>query len=145
MLFPPLNPPTPTFLDGIGNYVLLFAGLSAITFVLFYGLGSNWRGTPGGRAVFFFVSALAVVFAYSIFSRFLGGDFPGRDIIRLVIYSYVLITTIHLLVDLIRTQHNGNYRRDHISLLTHFRAWLATKKAADPESLPDQDREKASR
>lgn len=164
-----MNPPTPTLIDIIGNYILLGAGVAAVLFLLAYGLGSNWRSTPGGRSIFYFVTGLAAVFVYSIVGRFIGGDYLFRDVLRALVYSYVLIMTTRLLVNLLRTQLGGNHPR---RLLTAAQARIfrtrrrmarkearlqkrkrklegegrrATKKEQVSGRLPLQDRETAAR
>lgn len=136
MLFPPLNPPPPTVLDVIGNYILLVAGIFAVLFLLSYGLLSNWRKYAGGRSIFYFVSGLAAVFVYTIISRFIGGDYLFRDLLRAVVYGYVLVVSARFLVNLIRTQF-GDY------VAARF-----TKRQSPADDLPQespQDRETVER
>lgn len=136
MLFPPLNPPPTTWLDIVGNYILLGAGIFAVLFLLSYGFLSNWRKYPGGRSIFYFVSGLAAVFVYSIISRFIGGDYLFRDLLRAVVYGYVLVVSARFLTNLLRTQF-GDY------LAARF-----TKRRGPEDDLPQadpQDRETVDR
>lgn len=126
MLFPPLNPPPPTILDIIGNYILLGAGIAAVAFLITYGLLSNWRKTSGGQSIFFFVSGLAAVFVYSIASRFIGGDYLFRDLLRASVYGYVFVVSVRLFADLVRTQLMGNHPRQ---ILTAAQRRVARTKA----------------
>lgn len=109
MLFPPIETPTPTWIDGLGNLLLLGAGLSVFAFALFYGFFFAWRSTPAGRAVLYFVSGLVALLAHFIVSRFMGGDYLFRDVVRAVVYGYLMVVSLRLLLTLHRIHKAGNH------------------------------------
>lgn len=111
MLFPPLNPPPPTIFDVLGNYLLLAAGIVVFLFAVVYFTFFGWRKTPGGKAIMYFVTGLVALLLHSIATRFLAGDFPYRDVLRAVVYAYLLITASGLLLNLVLTWRRGNYSR----------------------------------
>lgn len=109
MLFPPIETPTPTWIDGLGNILLLGAGLAVAAFALFYGVFFAWRTTPAGRAVLYFTTGLVALLAHFILSRFMGGDYLFRDVVRAVVYGYLMVVSIRLLLTLRKIHKAGNH------------------------------------
>jgi len=150
LLFPPLNPPPPTFFDIVGNYCLLLAGLAILAFTISYVGWFAWRTTSGGRAIVVFVTGLSVLLGYTILTRAFGGDWPFRDIIRAAVYAYLAFGSLRLLWNLWQTWRRGN----HAELITpKQRAGRDREDRATTEAerllrwvrVRRQDREKADR
>lgn len=100
--------PPATFLDNIADVELLVAfGLFAL-FTLTYGLFFRWWKRPAGRAVLsVFFSITALIF-YAMFTRlFTPGDYPGRDIVRVVVYALAPLSGLYLFSVLIRNWIQG--------------------------------------
>lgn len=127
MLFPPLNPPPATWIDSLGNFLLLGAALSVLAFGLTYGLGSNWRKYPAGRSIMYFVSGLIFWSIHTVITRFTGGDWLFRDVFRALVYGYLMVVSLKLLWTLIQIQRNGNHPTDPQEILRKREA-AATKK-----------------
>lgn len=109
MLFPPIEAPDPTWIDGLGNILLLGAGVAVAAFAFYYGFFFAWRTTPAGRAVLYFTTGLVALLAHFIVSRFMGGDYLFRDIVRAVVYGYLMVVSIRLLLTLRRIYKAGNH------------------------------------
>lgn len=109
MLFPPINPPEPTWLDGIGNLLLLGAGVAVAAFAFYYGFFFAWRITPAGRAVLYFTTGLVALLGHFILSRFMGGDYLFRDLIRAIVYGYLMVVSVRLLLTLRKIHKAGNH------------------------------------
>lgn len=84
-------------------FVLLtaVAALAATAFSFTYGVFYPWRENRSGRAAFYLVTALAAVLWITVFARWLG-DYPGRILVTLVVYTAIPITIIRLLAVLLR-------------------------------------------
>lgn len=109
MLFPPIQTPDPTWIDAIGNLLLIGAGLAVAAFAAFYGFFFAWRTTPAGRAVLYFTTGLVALLVHFIVSRFMGGDYLFRDIVRAIVYGYLMVVSIRLLLTLHRIHREGNH------------------------------------
>lgn len=134
MLFPPLNPPPPTFLDVVGNFLLLGAALSVLAFGLFYGIGSNWRKYPAGRSIMYFVSGLIFWSLHTVVTRFTGGDWLFRDLLRAFVYGYLMVVSLKLLWTLIQIQRAGNHPTDPAEILRRKEAEVTKQKDRDRRS-----------
>lgn len=109
MLFPPINPPDPTWIDGLGNILLLGAAAAVTLFGYFYAFYFDWRQTPAGRAVLYFVSGLVALLLHYVVSRFMGGDYLFRDVVRATVYGYLMVVSLRLLFTLWRIWRAGNH------------------------------------
>lgn len=105
--FPDYMRPDATWADVLADFVLMGCGLGALVFVILYGIFLNWRETPAGKALFYFMASLAAVLVLVILSRLTGGDYPGRDLVRLGVYSAGFVTSWRLVVELIRSWREG--------------------------------------
>lgn len=81
------------FWESVG--ILIVTGLFTISYGFFY----NWRKYPTGRAAFYVLLSLFAVMVNIVLARGLG-EYPGRLIVTVVVYSYVLFTLTRLLVTL---------------------------------------------
>lgn len=88
-------------LFAIGDTVMLFALLGALLFAGSYALFFNWRKTRAGRALLYLILALDAWAVQSFLSR-LNPDYPGREWVRLVVYTGILVTVWGLLITLWR-------------------------------------------
>lgn len=94
------------FLMRVGNIALLSAVPALALFVFFYGVRSNWRAHRVGRALFWFAtSLLAVVALIAVYAFF--GDWPGRPVVRLFVFTGVSFTIWRMFFELIRIQRSG--------------------------------------
>lgn len=147
MLFPPLNPPVPTVLDIIGNYLLLAAGIVVFLFALAYASFFDWRRTSSGKAIMYFVSGLVLLLGHTILTRAFGGDYLFRDLIRGFVYLYLLAVSSGLLINLVTIWKRGNRPTDPRSpaVLPPWRERVLTRKKDRIERrlrlLRDRERE----
>ncbi len=90
-----------------GDLILFAASVVGIAFAVSYGLFFKWWKTPAGRAVFAFVVSLDLTFVLNITGRVFGPDYPGRDLLRIGIYTFVLGSVSYLLYVLWRSWFHG--------------------------------------
>jgi hypothetical protein len=96
--------PTDELLDAFSTVFLLLTLISATaawTFSVTYGRFYPWRTNRSGRATFYLVTSLAVVLTVAALARWLG-DYPGRILLTLAVYTAIPITIIRMLVTLLR-------------------------------------------
>lgn len=105
--FPPYTRPEPTVLDVIANVLLVGAGLGSLLFVLAYAIVFRWYETAAGRAVLGFVASLVLVLLLNVIARASGGDYPGRDVLRVFAYGAVFVGSWGLVVELVRSWRRG--------------------------------------
>lgn len=134
MLFPPLNPPPATWLDVVGNFLLVGAALSVLAFGLTYGFGSNWRKYPAGRSIMYFVSGLIFWSLHTVITRLAGGDWFLRDLFRAFVYGYLMFVSLKLLWTLIQIQRNGNHPTDPAEILRRREAAATRQRDRDRRS-----------
>lgn len=109
MLFPPLNPPPVTWLDVVGNYFLAAASVVVTLFMLAYMLFFDWRRTASGKAIMYFVTGLVLWMGHTIMTRYTGGDWLFRDLLRALVYAYLLAVSAGLLINLFLIWRRGNH------------------------------------
>lgn len=83
-------------LYAIGDALLVIAAVGAAVFAVSYASFFDWRKTPAGRALLYFVVSLVVVFVNNAAARLIGPEYPFREWVRLAVYSAVTITIWHL-------------------------------------------------
>lgn len=105
--FPDYSRPAATVLDLVADFVLLGAGLGAVVFVLMYAAIFNWRITAAGRAIFYFAASLVGVLALVSVSKLTGGDYPFRDLLRIIVYGFAFVSTWRLVAVLVVSWHRG--------------------------------------
>lgn len=79
-------------LELIADIEILIGAGGAIVFAISYGLFFAWRKTPAGRSLMYFVLSLIALFCLNAIGRWTGGDYWGRDVIRIVVYSTLVFT-----------------------------------------------------
>lgn len=82
----------------LGDLIMLAAATGAVVFAISYASFFAWRKTQAGRALLYFVVALVAVFLNNTAARTLGGDYPGREWIRLAVYCCVAVAVWRLVV-----------------------------------------------
>lgn len=123
MIFPPINPPPPTWIDGFGNVLLIAAGVTLFIFMLAYGFLAAWRKFPAGRAIMYFVSGLSLLLGHYILSRFAGGDYLFRDLVRAAVYGFLFLVTLRLLVTFLVTWFRGNKEGQEVTHRDFLPPW----------------------
>lgn len=111
-LFPPLHNPPATFLDNIANVELLVASIFLLVFTVIYFVRFRWYDTPAGKSVLSFLGSLCALMILNTVGRLTGGDYPGRDILRVIVYATVPIAIGYMLWTLA-----SYYRRASVLLL----------------------------
>lgn len=99
LLFP--TPETLAAFNVVFLILTIIAATASTTFSVTYGLFYPWRSNRSGRAAFYLVTSLAAVLWIIVFARWLG-DYPGRIILTLAVYTAIPITIIRMLVTLLR-------------------------------------------
>lgn len=85
-------------LEVIADIEILIAGLGAIVFAVSYGAFFAWRSTAAGKSLMYFVLCLVALFCLNAAGRWLGPDYLARDVIRIVVYTGLVITMWRLVV-----------------------------------------------
>lgn len=73
------------------DYIAVSALLPLSLFVYYYGRYSPWRATNIGRTMMYKNLSFIAVFSVIALGLFLGDDYPGRDILRFIVYTAVVI------------------------------------------------------
>lgn len=89
-------------LYGLGDVVMLVALAGAMTFTVSYALFFNWRKTPAGRSLMYFVISLDAWAIQSFLSR-MDPTYPGREWVRLIVYIGIALTVWRLVAVLWRS------------------------------------------
>jgi len=129
-IFPPYARPDLTWLDVVADLALLGGALGIVVFWLAYALLFRWRSTAAGQAIFAFTGSLLLVLVLVLVGRVTGGDYPGRDLVRVVAYGSCFITSWGLVAVLARGWLRGNRPLD-----LHERE--SAKRTTGPNPLPD--------
>jgi len=88
--------------------VFLYGGFPAIlVFTLFYGLRSRWWRYAEGRALLAKSASLVGITLTVILATWLGSDYTGRPIVRLVSYAFFFVASWWFAVRLIISQHRS--------------------------------------
>ena len=86
----------------IGDIVMFFAIVGALTFTFSYAGFFNWRKTPPGRSLMYFVVSLDAWAIQSFMSR-MDPEYVGREWVRLGIYVLIAVTVWRLVAVLWRS------------------------------------------
>jgi hypothetical protein len=97
-------------LNLIGDIEIFVAGAGAIVFAFSYVTFFNWRRTPAGRALMYFVLSLVALFILNALGRWTGSDYPFREWIRFGTYTVLVFTIWHLVWVLWRGWRSGSER-----------------------------------
>lgn len=89
-----------TGFDVFVNCVAGFGFLGFLTFVIMYGVRSNWRATPAGRSLMYAIGSLNIITLMATVHLFTG-RYPGIEFVRIVAYTVLafsawrLVWTLH--------------------------------------------------
>lgn len=97
-----------TITDQIADIGILVAVAAAAVFVVSYAIFFNWRLTPEGRSILYFVLALLSVAFISFLARWVGPEYWGREFFRPVTWWAVALTLVRLTVVLWTSSRRGN-------------------------------------
>jgi hypothetical protein len=90
-------------------WVIMFASIPATLFPLVYLFSPWWRTVPG-QAIMTLSVGLALMVDSALARELLGADYPGRSVVRVLVFVFVVVGLWYLLVALLWTLHK--YRRD---------------------------------
>lgn len=101
-VFPPHVVPPETWIDQVADWVLVVGCLLMILFNFVYGIGFKWWKRRAGRAIFSLFTSVTLLFADSVYTRLMGGDFPERDLLKLIIYVALPVSMFYMFYALLR-------------------------------------------
>lgn len=76
--------------DTLAVLLVIAMAPAATAFPIVYGLTSPWYRSLVGRALMTKAVGLAALIDISIVYEFMGDDYPGRDAVRLTVFSLIL-------------------------------------------------------
>lgn len=85
-------------LNTISDVEIFVAEAGSIVFAISYAVFFRWRKTPAGRALMYFILSLIAVFLVSALSRWLGHDYEAHSLVRVSVYTVVLVTVWRLVI-----------------------------------------------
>jgi hypothetical protein len=106
-LFPTRVIPNETPLDIFGNYALVVGAVLIVLFTVLYGVGFRWWRNRAGRAVLGVFCSVSLLLVHLTVLRFMGGDYPNRDVIRAIAYCSLPITVGYMVYGLILNFFRG--------------------------------------
>ncbi|MGW4719804.1 putative phage holin [Nocardia sp. NPDC004260] len=89
------------------NVLIVTVAVKSTLLTLVYGFTSGWRFGPLGKSVILLVSSIAFVTIQGSVSIFTDANYPGRDQIREVLWTYVALSMLWLLLTIYREQQEG--------------------------------------
>lgn len=93
------------------NVSLIYIAALTIGFAVLYGARSRWWTNRIGKIYLVKSLILALVLIQAAISVWWHMDYPGRDIIRFIIYSLGAVAYVPMLVSLWREQNRDRQRR----------------------------------
>lgn len=87
-----------------GDILIGFATIFSALFSLLYGFTSNWRSTDAGRSLMYVSSAFAMLGVYITTALWLPRDYPGHDLLRLLMYWIIAVSMLHRLLVWVEVQ-----------------------------------------
>jgi hypothetical protein len=97
-------------LDLIGDVEIFLAGAGAIVFAVSYAFFFNWRKTPAGRALMYFVISLIALVVRSSLGRSFGAETWWWQPFSVVVFTAVTATIWRLVWVLWRNWRLGHAR-----------------------------------
>lgn len=87
----------------VANVTILAIGVVLLVFILGYGFFFNWRKTPGGRSVMYFVGSLELLILLAAFLQWLPDLFQDEteQLLRLEVYITILCASARMLYVLV--------------------------------------------
>lgn len=96
------------YTDPFADVGIIVAVLACIAFVVSYAGFFQWRLTPAGRSLLYFVIALLSVAIISYLARWFGPDYFGRAVLRPLTWWAVAFTAVRLTVVLWTSSSAGS-------------------------------------
>lgn len=93
------------------SILILLAAIPAIAFPIVYAATANWRTSSLGKSLMLQGASIGLVFCLVLFNVFYGTDYPGREYIRLGVWSLLAIMLWTLLLTYVNAVRK--YRADH--------------------------------
>lgn len=93
------------------NISLVYIAVLTVSFAILYGCRSRWWTNRIGKIYLVKSLILALVLIQAAISVWWHMDYPGRDIIRFIIYSSGAVAYVPMLVSLWREQNRDRQRR----------------------------------
>jgi hypothetical protein len=87
----------------LGDVIMTISMIGAVFFAISYAAFFNWRKTAAGKSLMYFVIALVLWAGLSTFTRLIGGEYPGREWIRLAVYITIAAGIWRLAITLWRS------------------------------------------
>jgi hypothetical protein len=88
-----------------GDALLIAGSPAIILFVIFYWRRSPWRTLLAGRSLMYLAMAMSGVLLSNLAAVEFGADYPGRPLVRIVVYGTMSVMTWRLLFTLLRIQN----------------------------------------
>jgi hypothetical protein len=89
------------------NVLIVTVAVKSTLLTLMYGFTAGWRFGPLGKSVILLVSSIAAVTLQGSVSIFTDAEYPGRDQIRAVLWTYVAASMLWLLLTIYREQQDA--------------------------------------
>jgi len=89
----------------LGTIALYIAIPGLVAFVVVYASRSRWRDFVAGRSVMYFMVSLALVSISGILVSAFGDDYPGREWVRLLLYSSISFAVWRLVIVVLKIQN----------------------------------------
>lgn len=93
--------------DDIRFTLVALAVIPATGFTLVYGLGSPWYRSLLGRALFTHALGMMLLIDISVAYKFIGDDYPGRDLVSITVYTVIIVGSWAQFVALLRVRSHG--------------------------------------
>lgn len=100
---------SPESLDAIAVALIVLAAPAATCFPIVYAF-RPWRDSLIGRALMTKAVGVALLIDLSIAYQILGDNYPGRDYVRLGVYSLIVIGIWFQFIAMIRAPHQAPKR-----------------------------------
>lgn len=97
------------------DVALLCIGVLAVAFAALYGCRSRWWTNRIGKVYLAKSLILALVLVQAVVSVWWQDDYPGRQIIRFIIYSLGAVVYVPMLASLWREQQRDRKGRDVVA------------------------------
>jgi hypothetical protein len=105
--FPPMTTPPATVLDHIADTELVIGAILILAFTVLYGVVFKWYLRRAGRAVLGVFLAISLMLVFIVLTKMAGGDFAGRDLLRVAVYFSLPVTVAYMIYGLVRSFVEG--------------------------------------
>jgi hypothetical protein len=100
-------------IDAVVDVLIYSCTIPAVAFPAVYAR-FPWRTNPVGKSVMQLATSLALVLLLVVATTLLGNDYPGRDIVRLAVYSFLVVSLWRQLFTLLRVQRSRQAEIDRV-------------------------------